>query len=212
MAKIQRRPCVSQKDGASARRHSLIFPLEAEDRSVNGTVVPIPLIIGSTRTGRQTPKAARRLERELVAGGAAVEVIDLAELALPFLPERLKYLSSPPAAAVSFSRAIARCARYAVVSSEYNGGPSGVLKNAIDYLTDEYKGKLVGVVVVSSGPRGGQSCPLELSESFRRPGAAILQESFVFNIIAASIVDDGAAVDAQYSLKAASPARALRGA
>jgi NAD(P)H-dependent FMN reductase len=158
----------------------------------------IPVIIGSTRRGRQTPKVARFVMARMRMAGLWPEAVDLAELNLPVLEERLKYLPEPPEAVVRFGQIIGRCRAFVVVSPEYNGGCPGVLKNAIDYLNEQYEDKAVGIITVSSGPDGGGGCRELLTRVFTRLGAVPLGASFAVNKVQESFRDDGSTGAAEY--------------
>jgi len=141
----------------------------------------VPVIIGSTRRGRVTPRVATFVTSRLSAAGLAFEVIDLADAGLPFLEERLMYLEDPPPSVVRWGKAIERCRVFVVVSPEYNGGCPGVLKNAIDFLKNEYREKHVGIVAVSGGPHGGSGCLEFLTRTFARLKAVPMTSSFKVN-------------------------------
>src|SRR5438552_16579663 len=116
----------------------------------------IPLIVGSTRRGRQTPKVARFVhERLRRTGRAETELIDLETLQLPIMEERLRMRDDPPPGLREFAAKIDRADGIVIVTPEYNNGYPGVLKNALDYLLPEYRRKPIGIVTVSAGPFGG---------------------------------------------------------
>ncbi len=95
-------------------------------------------------------------------------MLDLAELALPPLRERLRFLSDPPAALVRLSGAIRAADAIIVVSPEYNGGIPAALKNALDALHDEWSRKPVGIASVSAGALGGAQVLAQLQLFFLR--------------------------------------------
>jgi NAD(P)H-dependent FMN reductase len=86
-----------------------------------------------------------------------IEVLDLAEIALPFLDEphhpRLGKYTKPHTFA--WSRAVDEADAFVIVVPEYNGGFPAALKNALDYLHAEWHEKPVGVVTYGGGPGGG---------------------------------------------------------
>ena len=130
------------------------------------------VIIGSTRQGRMTPRAAKLVTKTLHdIPGITVKVLDLRDLDMPFLTERLKYLTDPHPNVVKFSESVKWASVIIVTSPEYNGSCPGVLKNALDYLTHEYLNKKIGIVTVSAGPIGGNGCYSTLKTLFNRLGA-----------------------------------------
>jgi NAD(P)H-dependent FMN reductase len=118
------------------------------------------VILASTRPGRAgEPIADWFVERAIAHGAFDVELVDLAEVALPFMDEpnhpRLRRYTQEHTKAWS-----ARVdAADAFVTPEYNYGLTAPLKNAIDYLHFEWQHKPVGFVSyggVAAGTRAVQ--------------------------------------------------------
>ncbi len=152
----------------------------------------ISILIGSTRTGRLSPRAARLVESALnKVFSDKVQIFDLKDFEIPFLTERLKYLSDPHPDIVRFSRVIQESSALIVVSPEYNGGTPGVLKNALDHLNSEYDNLPVGLVTVSAGPHGGTSLLASLQTFFTRVGACVLKPHLQINEIADTLDEKG---------------------
>ena len=129
----------------------------------------IMLLIGSTRIGRMTPRAAGLVYQELKKReDAEIETVDLADYNIPMLVNRLKYWKNPEPDVVKLSEIISGSDILIIVTPEYNGSFPGVLKNALDYFVEEYMNKIAGIVTVSAGPRGGDFCYSTLKEFFRR--------------------------------------------
>jgi NAD(P)H-dependent FMN reductase len=114
----------------------------------------IPVIVGSTRRGRQTPKVARFIQRRLERDEIESDLLDLAEYDFPIMEERLRQRDDPPRGLTEFSERIASADALVIVTPEYNSGYPGVLKNALDYLLPEYRRKPVGIISVSAGVGG----------------------------------------------------------
>ncbi|QKW25665.1 NAD(P)H-dependent oxidoreductase [Streptomyces seoulensis] len=123
----------------------------------------LEIIVASTRPGRIGPSVARWIEAEAVAhaGFAEVEVVDLAEVDLPFMNEphhpRLGRYTHQHTR--DWSAKVAEADAFVFVMPEYNYGYNAELKNAIDYLHNEWKYKPVGLVSyggVSAGTRAAQ--------------------------------------------------------
>ena len=122
----------------------------------------LSIVIGSTRPGRVGPKfAAWFRSRAISQGGFEVELVDLAQLKLPFLDEpampRLhQYVHQHT---IDWSHTVERSDAFVFVTPEYNFGYSAVLKNAIDYLALEWADKAVGFLSyggVAAGTRAVQ--------------------------------------------------------
>ncbi len=116
----------------------------------------IAIILGSIRENRRSIDVAKLLDGLLKNRvGIEVELLDLKEYSFPVMEERFRFLENPPEGMAEFSKIIGDADGIILVSPEYNGSFSGVLKNALDYFKDEYFKKAVGVVTVSSGLFGG---------------------------------------------------------
>ena len=104
----------------------------------------VGIVVGTIREGRFGESAARWLE-SIAAGrpDLATEIVDLRDYSLPLYGDPdLPVTGSALANVLSrWSAKMAELDGYVFVTAEYNHGPSGVLKNAIDYLGDEVKRK-----------------------------------------------------------------------
>ena len=122
----------------------------------------LTVIIGSTRPGRAgLPIAEWFVERARKHGGFQVEVADLAEIDLPLLDEpnhpRLRKYTKQHT--LDWSARIERADAVVFVTPEYNYGYPAAVKNAIDYLHEEWRDKPVGFVSyggVAAGTRAVQ--------------------------------------------------------
>jgi NAD(P)H-dependent FMN reductase len=120
------------------------------------------VVIASTRPGRVgLPIGQWFSERARAHGGFEVSVIDLAELALPFMDEpnhpRLRLYTHQHTK--EWSALVDAADAFVFVSPEYNYGLTAPLKNAIDYLSQEWAYKPVGFVSyggISGGTRAVQ--------------------------------------------------------
>lgn len=83
------------------------------------------------------------------------DLIDLQDYNFPIFEERLRFMDNPPESVVEFARRMKESDGIIVVAPEYNGGYPASLKNVIDLLSEEWKGKPTGIVTVSTGPFGG---------------------------------------------------------
>jgi NAD(P)H-dependent FMN reductase len=122
----------------------------------------LTIIIGSTRPGRAgLPIAEWFADRARSHGDFDVDVVDLAELGLPLLDEpnhpRLRqYIHRHTK---DWSATVDGSDAFVMVTPEYNHGYPAALKNAIDYLHEEWIDKPVGFVSyggVSAGTRAVQ--------------------------------------------------------
>jgi NAD(P)H-dependent FMN reductase len=120
------------------------------------------VVIASTRPGRVgLPVGEWFVARARAHASFEVEIVDLAELNLPFLDEpnhpRLRRYTQEHTKA--WSARVDAADAFVFVTPEYNHGFSAPLKNAIDYLHQEWEHKPVGFVSyggISAGTRGMQ--------------------------------------------------------
>jgi NAD(P)H-dependent FMN reductase len=119
----------------------------------------ISLIVGSTRQGRFSEKAAEWTRANLAQReGLQVKVLDLRDFALPFFDQ-----PAPPAmpgrppyadpAVQKWTAEIASSDGFIFVTPEYNHSVPAVLKNAIDWVYPEWNRK--AAAFVSYGGAGG---------------------------------------------------------
>jgi NAD(P)H-dependent FMN reductase len=127
------------------------------------------IIIASTRPGRVGLPVGQWFEERARAHGAfEVQVVDLAEVRLPFLDEpnhpRLREYTKQHTR--DWSATIDSADAFAFVMPEYNYGFTAPLKNAIDFLHHEWRHKPVGLVSyggVAAGTRAAQMLKLVLT-------------------------------------------------
>ena len=114
------------------------------------TMLNIGIVLGSTREGRVSPQVGAWV-KELAdkRGDANYEIIDIADYNLPLLGEAGQDASG----AAAWSQKIAEMDGFVFIVQEYNHSITGALKNALDYLRDEWHNKAAGIV--SYGSVGG---------------------------------------------------------
>src|SRR4026207_1309132 len=110
----------------------------------------IPIILGTSRRGRQSENVARFVfEQTRKRAGVEAELIDVCTL-----PMRLDDAGEQMKDA-KLSATINRCDGLIIVTPEYNHGYPGILKHALDMNLEEYIHKAVGICGVSAGAFGG---------------------------------------------------------
>ena len=125
-------------------------------------MLKLKIILASTREGRKGPAVSQWiLEAARSHEGFEVELLDLAVINLPFLDEpnhpRLKQYKHEHTKA--WSATIDSADAFIFVMPEYNFGYTAPLKNALDFVFQEWKNKPVGLVSyggVSGGLRATQ--------------------------------------------------------
>ncbi|SEC26598.1 NAD(P)H-dependent oxidoreductase [Paenibacillus sp. GP183] len=129
----------------------------------------IAVIIGSTRPGRNGEAVARWVyEIASKRNDAEYELVDIAQFNLPLLDEPVpptmgQYTKEHTKA---WAAKIATFDGFVFVTPEYNHATSGALKNAIDFLYNEWTNKAAGFVGYGSvgGSRAIENLRLILSE------------------------------------------------
>jgi len=122
----------------------------------------LAIIVASNRPGRIAVPVAEWITTVAKQhGGFEVDVLDLAEIALPFMDEpnhpRLRQYEHDHTRA--WSAQVEAADAFVVVTPEYNYGMPAILKNALDYLHHEWAYKPVAFVSyggVSAGTRAVQ--------------------------------------------------------
>jgi len=129
----------------------------------------VAIVIGSTRPGRKADSVARWVhDIAKKRSDAEFEVVDIQDFNLPLLDEPI-----PPAMGKyskehtkAWAAKVASFDGYVFVTPEYNHGPSGALKNALDFLYGEWNNKAAGFVAYGSagGTRAVEQLRLVMAE------------------------------------------------
>lgn len=116
--------------------------------------IQVAALCGSLREHSFTAAALRVALEGAREFGAATEFIDLRDYALPLHAGLTSSHDSSPD--VIKLKQLAKASDAIILGTpEYHGSFSGVLKNALDFLTfDEMEGKMIGLVGVSGGAMG----------------------------------------------------------
>jgi NAD(P)H-dependent FMN reductase len=155
----------------------------------------IAIVIGSTRPTRICRGIAEwALTAVRQSSSLRYEVVDLAEVNLPFLDEPLKAAlhQYEHERTRAWSRLVSSYAGFLFVFPQYNWGYPGVLKNALDYLYDEWRDKPASFLTY--GTRGGNKAAQQFATVLQGLHMRALDDH-----IEAVITD--ADVDASWQLK-----------
>lgn len=125
----------------------------------------ISIVVGSARPvriGRQLADAIAQLLSATVP--AEFRILDLREIALPMLDEPLmaglnQYANSHT---LAWAEEIAESDGIVFLTPQYNAGYPASIKNAIDYLLAEWRGK--PAAIISYGGHGGPAAARQLGE------------------------------------------------
>jgi NAD(P)H-dependent FMN reductase len=135
-------------------------------------MLKLQVIVGSTRPERQADKVLRWLlpaARERFE----TEVLDLRDWPLPFFQEGMATLGDPRNPTYSdpivkrWNDKIKEADAYLILTPEYNHGPSGVLKNAIDnvFFSYGFRHKPVAFAAYSNGIGAGVRAVEQLNQN-----------------------------------------------
>ena len=116
----------------------------------------VGIITGSIREGRVNLGVAKWVKEVVEASGKVeVEIVDLKEYDLPMFAEPMSpaYTTELVESAkhAPWSAKIASLDAFIFVTPEYNHGIPSVLKNALDFLYNEWNNKAAGIVSYGSG-------------------------------------------------------------
>ena len=113
-------------------------------------MVKIGIVLGSTREGRVSPQVGEWVKKVAdERGDATYEILDIAKYKLPLLGEP----GGDASGAAEWAASVAGCDGFVFIVQEYNHSISGALKNALDFLREEWNNKAAGIV--SYGSVGG---------------------------------------------------------
>jgi NAD(P)H-dependent FMN reductase len=149
----------------------------------------LQVVVGSTRTGRKGLAVASWVQQLAQQhGGFDVELVDLAEVALPLFDEpnhpRLQRYTHQHTK--DWSARVARADAFVFVTPEYNHSFPAAVKNAIDHLFVEWADKPAGLVSyggVSAGLRAATALKPVLAALRMVPAVEAVSIPFVMQRI-----------------------------
>lgn len=151
----------------------------------------IAIISASVRDGRKSHNVALHLQKTLLATSNTVDLLDLREFDFPLFHERLKFMKEPPVKVVEFAERIRKAEGVIIVTPEYNGSFPASLKNVVDLLTDDWKGKPVSICTASGGAFAGTQVMVELLFPLWKIKAWVLHSSMQVPKVQEQFSEDG---------------------
>src|SRR6201984_3798185 len=153
----------------------------------------IPVILGTTRQGRESENVARFVfEQTKKRADMETELIDVRALPMK-LDDAGEQMKDP-----KFSATIQRCDGLIIVTPEYNHGYPGLLKHALDMNLEEYIHKAVGICGVSAGPFGGARGIEALLPVMRELGLVTIFNDVNFGYAGKIFAEDGKLLDERF--------------
>jgi NAD(P)H-dependent FMN reductase len=134
----------------------------------------IAILIGSSRTGRQSHKIAYYLETQIRRRRVATDIIDLGKRRTVVCGDAPESSPCSVEEVPDISARVQEADALIFVTPEYHGSFSGILKNTLDNLGTEFYRKPIGVVTVSSGKMGGINASTQLQHVVLSLGAFAL--------------------------------------
>lgn len=126
-------------------------------------------------------------------GNVVIEVVDLADYPMPFFDEPKSPRYNPNRhineITTEWLAKLEQGDAYIFVTPEYNHSVSGVLKNALDFVTSELSRK--PAAIVAHGTVGGARATMHLKEILSESQAAVTPKSVAFAGAGQHLDDDG---------------------
>lgn len=173
----------------------------------------ISVIVGGVRPVRIGDQIAEVVAPIIAeAAGARVQIVDLAELALPMLDEPLMPAMGnyQKEHTLAWSKIVSESDSVVFVTPQYNGGYPASLKNAVDYFFAEWKEK--PTVIVSYGGHGGGQAGAQLRQVLEFVGLDLATDNVEITIPREGYGTDWRLVEAESVVAAASDALKVAGA
>jgi chromate reductase len=184
-------------------------------------MAPQPKILafsGSTREASHNKKLTRIAAAGAADTGAAVTEVDLSDFPMPLYDADLLANDGMPDHAKAFKSLVMSHGGLLISTPEYNHGISGVLKNAIDWVSrpDEgeapmaaFKGKVAGIMSASPGIYGGSRGLWQLRAVLTGVRVLVLPEQLSLGGAAKAFDANGALQDPHLEAEARSIGAAL---
>jgi len=143
----------------------------------------LQIIIGSSRPGRVSDRVAKWVEQEAAnLENFDIELIDLADYDMPLFNEAISPRYNPdyqPTATVQkWLSKLAQADAYVFVTPEYNHSIPAVLKNALDYVKNEFVHR--PAAIVSHGGVGGARATEHLKNILSEVGLIVIPKNVAF--------------------------------
>lgn len=160
----------------------------------------IAILYGSVRSGRQGIKAARFIKTKLTERKHDANIIDPAELPLPFLDKMHKEYpeGTAPETMEKIHKVLLEADGFVVVAGEYNHSIPPALKNTLDHFQSEYHYKPSAIVSYSAGTFGGVRVAVHLRAVLAELGMSSIPATFPISKIQDAFDEQGNALEKAY--------------
>ena len=164
----------------------------------------IAVILGSIRKIRRGARVAKWVMSQLSKRkDIAVELLDLLDYPLPFYdesnsPDSLNGIYSAQGA-TKWVVKIKEADAFIIITPEYNHGPPAVLKNALDYVYEEWNKKPVAFVSYASGAAAGVRAVEQLRTNTIDLQMAPIRAAVHISHVLDAISEDGKLLSGHYN-------------
>lgn len=162
----------------------------------------IAVVCGSVREDRRSIGAAKYIAGQVESAGHTAELVDFTKLALPFVdtpvpPGDLEG-NYPYEEVRQWAKIAENADAFIFVAPEYNHGYSAIMKNALDWLYQEFHHKPAGLVGVSDGLVGGARVIEQLRAVCGAFAIYDIKENVMFRQVQNVVDADGKLIDPSY--------------
>jgi NAD(P)H-dependent FMN reductase len=161
-------------------------------------------VSGSTRRASFNTKLLNIVAASASKAGAEVTMVDLRDLPMPFYDGDLEAAEGVPANALKLRAMIAAHQGLLIVSPEYNGSVSAVIKNALDWCSRPtggqeglapFRGKIACLASASVGIYGGVRGVGHMRIILSKMGVTVLPDEALVTFAGKAFAEDGSLVD-----------------
>ena len=169
--------------------------------------IPVRILAfaGSTRRDSFNDRLVRIAEAGAVDAGAAVTHVNLRDYRLPLFDADAESVDGKPDSAKALKQLMIDHDGFLISAPEYNSSITGVLKNAIDWVSrpddgDEsplvaFRGKVVTLMSASPGALGGLRGLVHVRSILDSLGCLVLPEQVAIPKAHAAFTEDGALIE-----------------
>lgn len=167
----------------------------------------IMVMAGSSRRESLARRLAAASVAPLAARGAEVDLVELSDFPMPLYNGDLEAASGLPEAAVALQRRLFDCRGLLVVSPEYNGSITPLLKNTLDWCSRPnpqdtarsggavFAGRAAAVMATSPGPMGGVRVLFHLRDILGYLGMQVIPQQLGVGQAGQAIAPEGRLTD-----------------
>ena len=159
---------------------------------------------GSTRQASFNKKLVAAAAKSAEAAGAEVTLIDLADFPLPIFDEDYEAEHGMPEIAAKLKQLFIDHNGLLIASPEYNSSVSGVLKNAIDWISRRaegepmkaaFTGKVAAIMAASPGGLGGIRGLVHLRSILQNIGVLVMPDQITLSEAHSAFEENGSLSD-----------------